>query len=176
MANGNLQGLRAHIRARTLGEAETVGRILLGFGMDPARLSVEQAPRGQRAPEVILSRTLAGTAPCVEAIQPAYPDNPLPSLMSLAHCNQTNNLATMVVDSADLVAPPALAHQDGAYLAAGVRSWRANHSAALSPPDSSSASGNTGYNTGTPSTSAAQPTLAAPAVNSIPAGQTVATQ
>jgi type IV pilus biogenesis protein CpaD/CtpE len=147
VAGGELQAVRAQVRPDTAGNGETIRRFLVGVGLDPARLDVEPPSPGRpRSSEVVLTRKRAVTPPCAAAIQFAYPDDPAPSLMSLARCNQANNLANMLVDPADLVAPPALAQQDGAYLAAGVQSWRAGRSGPL--PAESPPSGDQGFTAG----------------------------
>jgi type IV pilus biogenesis protein CpaD/CtpE len=132
ISGGDLPAVRALIRARTGSEAEAIRRIVIGIGLDPSRVTKEPyASAARRMPEVILTHTQAAVAPCASAIQPAFMEDPLPSLMSLAQCNQTNNLAAMLVDPADLAEPLALDYQDGAYLVDGVHSWRANRTTAL---------------------------------------------
>ena len=151
MADGEMQAVRAQVRPDTAGDGETIRRFLVGIGLDPARLDVEPPSPGRTRPsEVVLTRKRAVTPPCAAAIQFAYPDDPAPSLMSLARCHQANNLANMLVDPADLVAPPALAQQDGAYLAAGVQSWRADRSGPLPSESPSSPSGDQGFTAGSP--------------------------
>jgi type IV pilus biogenesis protein CpaD/CtpE len=78
--------------------------------------------------------------------------------MSLAHCTQTNNLVDMLVDPADLVAPPRLAPEDGQYLVNGVESWRNGRSAGSSRQDASTSGGSS---TG----------IATPAMPATPSGQ-----
>lgn len=108
--------VRARIRAATAGDAEAVERALLGLGVDPARIVVERSVAVARLlPLVMLTRTFAATTDCAEAVTPAFHGDVLPSLDSLGRCNQQNNLAAMLVDPADLVAPPALAAADAAY-------------------------------------------------------------
>ncbi len=177
VAGRDIQGLRARIRPRTIGEAEPIRRMLVGLGMEPARIAMDLQAPGERHPtELLLSRTLAETAPCADAIHPAYPDDPLPSLMSLARCTQTNNLAAMVADPADLVAPPALDHEDGVYLTGGVHDWHANRGLALPAPGTSSPSSGASSSAGSPSTAAATPVAVVPSVNTVQPGQATVTQ
>jgi type IV pilus biogenesis protein CpaD/CtpE len=127
LAEGNLQSVRARIVAASFAQTEASRQALIGMGIDPARITESTAP-SLRAPSVtiVLSRTVAVTNDCGAAVALAFPNDPTPSLLSLSYCTQNNNLAAMVVDPADLVAPPPLGHADGAYLANGVRSWREN--------------------------------------------------
>lgn len=132
IGEGQAQAVRADIHLRGGRESEVARRTLVGLGLDPARITVEPLRPGAGVPPaVVLSRTAAGTRPCADAIEPGTYGDPAPSLMSLAHCQQTNNLAQMLVDPKDLAAPPRLADQDGAYLADGVRAWRANRATPL---------------------------------------------
>jgi type IV pilus biogenesis protein CpaD/CtpE len=124
---GDVLSVRVRIYARSGRDAEELRRMLVGIGADPARLTVE--PRRSSANRLVLTRTVAETAPCATAIAPTEAADPLPSLMSLAHCTQTNNLVDMLVDPADLVAPPRLAPEDGQYLVNGVEAWRNGRSA-----------------------------------------------
>ncbi len=138
VAQGDLNAVSARIFATSAGEADGLRRALIGLGIDPARIVEASRAPPRRAHEVLLSRTAGQTTDCAAAITPAYPDDPLPSLMSLAHCTQTNNLAGMLANPADLVAPPPLGPGDGAYLTNGVRSWRANRGTGLPTVDTSS--------------------------------------
>jgi type IV pilus biogenesis protein CpaD/CtpE len=124
---GDVLSVRVRIYARSAHDGEELRRMLVGIGADPARLTVE--PRRSSANRLVLTRTVAETAPCATAIAPTEAADPLPSLMSLAHCTQTNNLVDMLVDPADLVAPPRLAPEDGQYLVNGVEAWRNGRSA-----------------------------------------------
>jgi type IV pilus biogenesis protein CpaD/CtpE len=119
---GDLQSVRVLIYARSAHDAEGLRRMLVGIGADPARLTV--VPGRASANRLVLTRAVAETTPCATAISPTYAGDPLPSLMSLAQCTQTNNLVDMLVDPADLVAPPRLAPGDAQYLVNGVQSWR----------------------------------------------------
>lgn len=132
LAAGVPGAVRAEIVADSPGTAETVRRSLIGLGLDPARITSVASARARRGPEVVLSRTTAIPADCRAAVAPTFGHDPLPSLMNVAHCHQANDLAAMLVDPADLVAPPKLGQADGAYLADGVGSWRTNRQLSLS--------------------------------------------
>jgi type IV pilus biogenesis protein CpaD/CtpE len=126
LAQGNRQAVRARIVTTSAPQARNARQALIGLGLDPTRI-IETAGASRAAgTTVFLSRTTAMTSDCAAAIVPAFPDDPGPSLLSLSRCTQRNNLAAMVVDPADLVAPRPLGPSDGAYLANGVRSWRGN--------------------------------------------------
>jgi type IV pilus biogenesis protein CpaD/CtpE len=146
---GDLQSVRVWIYARSAHDAEGLRRMLVGIGADPARLTV--VPGRPSANRLVLTRAVAETTPCASAISPTYTGDPLPSLMSLAQCTQTNNLVDMLVDPGDLVAPPRLAPEDAQYLVNGVQSWR-NGSAAGS--GSGSGSGGTSAAAAAPAMSA----------------------
>ena len=148
---GDILSVRARIYARSAHDGEELRRMLVGMGADPARLTVE--PGRSSANRLVLIRAVAETAPCATAIAPTYGADPLPSLMSLAQCTQTNNLVEMLVDPGDLVAPPRHAPEDGQYLVNGVESWRNGHAAALPRQDGSASGGSTV--TATPAMSAA---------------------
>ncbi len=139
---GDAQSVRVRIYARSARDAEGLRRMLVGIGTDPARLTVE--PGRWLANRLMLTRAAAETTPCAAAIDPVEPDDPLPSLLSLAHCTQTNNLADMLVDPGDLVAPPRLAAEDGQYLVDGVESWRRDRAASLPSQDGSGSGGGGG--------------------------------
>jgi type IV pilus biogenesis protein CpaD/CtpE len=136
---GDLQAVRVRIYARSGRDAEGLRRILVGIGADPARLTVEAG----RSPanRLVLTRAIAETTPCATAIAPTTAGDPLPSLMSLAQCTQTNNLVDMLVDPGDLVAPPRLAPEDAQYLVNGVQSWRNGRSAGSGSGGSSGGTG-----------------------------------
>lgn len=153
MGAGDLQSVRVRIYARSAHDAEGLRRMLVGIGADPARLTVE--PGRASANRLVLTRAVAETTPCATAIAPTYSGDPLPSLMSLAQCTQTNNLVDMLVDPGDLVAPPHLAPEDAQYLVNGVQSWRNGRSAG------SGAGGGSGGTSGA-SAPAAAPAMPAP--------------
>jgi type IV pilus biogenesis protein CpaD/CtpE len=136
---GDVLSVRVRIYARSAHDGEELRRMLVGMGADPARLTVE--PGRSSANRLVLTRAVAETAPCATAIAPTYAADPLPSLMSLARCTQTNNLVDMLVDPGDLVAPPRLAPEDGQYLVNGVESWRNGRSAALPSQDGRASGG-----------------------------------
>jgi type IV pilus biogenesis protein CpaD/CtpE len=139
LAAGDRQAVRARIVASGVAQIGKARAILIGLGLDPARI-VDSVAAGRRGATVFLTRTTASTQDCAAAITLAYPDDPTPSLLSLSRCTQRNNLAAMVVDPADLIAPPPLGHADGAYLVNGVRSWRGNRQTQL-PSVSKTSSG-----------------------------------
>lgn len=152
VAGGEVGAVRATIVAVPARRQDGVRRALVRLGVDPARITAAEIPLHQ-PPAVILTRTAFLPADCRAAATLAYPDDPLPSLMSLAHCHQANDLGAMVVDPADLVAPPALQHADGSFLADGVETWRANRQLGLI------ATGTTG--TAEPAASGTAPSAAA---------------
>jgi type IV pilus biogenesis protein CpaD/CtpE len=163
LAAGDRQAVRARIVAPGVAQNRKARQVLIGLGLDPARIVDSVAPG--RGTTVFLSRTMASTRDCAAAITTAYPDDPMPSLLSLSRCTQRNNLAAMLVDPADLVAPPPLGHADGSYLVNGVRSWRGGRQTQL--PSVPTTSGEAGL-AGTSSSSATPLTTAAPQ----PTGQT----
>ncbi|WP_131115272.1 CpaD family pilus assembly lipoprotein [Lichenihabitans psoromatis] len=172
VSDGERQAVRAHIVASSAREAETLRRALVGNGIDPSRITATAPPPPAREASVLLTRAVAGTPDCADAITPAFGGDPLPSLMSLATCTQSSNLAAMLVDPADLVAPPRLAPSDGAYLAAGVTSWRANRRTGEPSVDTTGASPDAGGGSASGgSTSAAAPTTSTAAST----GNTIAT-
>ncbi len=120
-------GVRARISAASAGDADAVRRALLGLGVDPAHIVIEQT-RIERTgdvrplrPLVRLTRSFAATRGCDAAITPARYDDIAPSLDSLQRCVEQNNLAAMLVDPADLVDPPALAPADAARIGLDVQ-------------------------------------------------------
>jgi type IV pilus biogenesis protein CpaD/CtpE len=151
IGNGDIQSVRVRIYPRSARDGEGLRRMLVGIGVDPARLTME--PGRWPANRLVLTRAVAETAPCATAISPVDPDDPLPSLMSLAHCTQTNNLANMLVDPGDLVTPPRLSAEDGQFLVDGVESWRKNRSQGLPSQDGSASGGGGGG--GSPTTASA---------------------
>jgi type IV pilus biogenesis protein CpaD/CtpE len=162
LAEGNLQAVRARIVATNVAQANGVRRALIGIGLDPTRITGSIVPSRRVADAtVVLFRATAITSDCAAAIALAFPDDPAPSLLSLSRCTQNSNLAAMVVDPADLVAPPALGHADGASLANGVQAWRGNRRTSL-PGATTSGSADSGgaASTGSP---AAPTTTPAPA-------------
>ncbi|WP_036049711.1 hypothetical protein [Bradyrhizobium sp. Tv2a-2] len=157
IAEGDMQAVRADIVAAPPGEAEVLRHVLIGAGIDPARITVSsfavlpRAPNPRRKPFIIFTRTIAAPTDCRASIDFAFPDDPSPSLMSLAHCLQTRDLAAMLVDPADLVVPPKLGRGDGAYLANGIRAWRTHGSepGATASPDGNNASSTASQSVGT---------------------------
>lgn len=132
LASGHVQAVRARIVARDVPQAERAREILIGMGLDPAHVTAAIEPsRRASGTNIALTRTVAIGPDCAAAIEPAFPDDPGPSLFHLSQCVQANNLAAMVVDPADLVDPPRLGHADGAYLVNGVEAWRANRQSRL---------------------------------------------
>ena len=126
LAGDNTQAVRARVQVADDDEGDAVRRVLLTLGLDPARITVERTQAVSRlAPVIGLSRTFARTASCATAVGPAWFGDPAPSLTSLGRCTQANNLATMLADPADLVAPPMLGDADGEYVVNGLRAWRA---------------------------------------------------
>ncbi len=114
--------VRARISAASAGDAYAVRRALLGLGVDPAHIVIEQtrAVRPLR-PLLRLTRSFATTRGCDAAITPARYDDVSPSLDSLQRCVEQNSLAAMLVDPADLVDPPALAPADAARIGLDVQ-------------------------------------------------------
>lgn len=174
IGDGDIQAVRVRIYARSPRDGDGIRRMLVGLGADPARLTLE--PGRSPANRLILTRAIAETAPCANAISPADPDDPLPSLMSLARCTQDNNLSHMLVDPGDLVAPPPLSAEDGEFLVDGVRSWRKNRATGL-PSQDTSGSASSGFGGGgspvasTGSTTAQSPSGAPTASGASPAPQ-----
>lgn len=168
LAGGDLQAVRARIEAGSVIDAEAVRRELVGLGLDPARITAGHDASLTRLPPIVtLGRTIERTADCKTAIGPALGGDPSPSLLAVARCNQANNLAAMLVDPADLFAPPPLARTDGAYLVDGVQSWRTSRNVLLpaaSTSDNLSGAGANGGNAGTPANfgSGTGPLVAAP--------------
>ncbi len=163
VAEGQAQSVRADIHLRGVREGEAARRALVGLGLDPARVAVEPLlPGASVPPAVILSRTAAWTRPCADAIEPGTYGDPAPSLMSLAHCQQANNLAQMLVDPKDLAAPPRLADQDGAYLVDGVQAWRTNRATPLPAQNTTIGDAGPGASTAGAAPVAAVPTATIP--------------
>jgi type IV pilus biogenesis protein CpaD/CtpE len=164
LAAGDRQAVRARIVAPGVAQARKARQVLIGLGLDPARIVNSVAPG--RGTTVFLTRTTAATRDCAAAITTAYPDDPMPSLLSLSRCTQRNNLAAMVVDPADLVASPPLDHADGAYLVNGVRSWRGNRQTQL-PSVSTTSGGDLGLSGVTGSSATPQTAPGAPPTSQI---------
>lgn len=142
VADGDTGAVRAEISAAPPGEASALRRILVGHGVDPARITTATEPLPRRSPVVVsLMRAVALRADCRAAVALAFGNDPLPSLMSFAHCDQADNLNAMLADPADLVAPPDLGHADGAYLVDGITSWRTNRQAGLTGEGTTGSSG-----------------------------------
>lgn len=121
LAYGDRSAVRAVVVARSVGDAEATRRTLIRLGLDPVQV-VNSTRRGPS--EIVLTLAVALTAPCASAVEPTSFGDVGQSMRSLADCQQTNNLAQMVADPADLVAPRQLGPGDGAYLTEGVRAWR----------------------------------------------------
>jgi type IV pilus biogenesis protein CpaD/CtpE len=127
IAEGDLQAVHAEIVAAHPREAESLRVALIRAGIDPARITASLwISTSRQRSTIVFTRTVADTGDCRASIDPAFPDDPSRSLMSLGHCLKNNDLANMVVDPADLAAPRKLGRADGAYLASGVRNWRAH--------------------------------------------------
>ncbi len=154
LGQGNLEAVRARILTASAVQADALRRTLIGLGVDPARITIYRASK-TRAPAVVLTRTASVAADCRAAITLAYPDDPLPSLMSLAHCNTADDLAAMMVDPADLAAPPALGRADGAYLTDGVHAWREGQQSSLTATGTSASSPSGSSGSSAPSASTA---------------------
>lgn len=92
---------------------------LVGAGVDPDRVRV--APPGLSAPELVLTRTYAVTAPCGEALHIGWLGDVAPSLDSVGRCVQQNNLAEMLEDPTDLVRSPVPELVSGERAARAVR-------------------------------------------------------
>ena len=154
LAAGDLQAVRARIDAGSVIDAEAVRRELVGLGLDPARITAGHDASLTRLPPIVtLGRTIQRTADCKTAIGPALAGDPSPSFLAIARCNQANNLAAMLVDPADLFAPPALARTDGAYLVDGIQSWRTSRNVSLPAAltsDNLNGAGANGGGSGTP--------------------------
>jgi type IV pilus biogenesis protein CpaD/CtpE len=141
IAEGNVQAVHARVFATSAAQARSLRQVLLGMGLDPTRITASIVPtRRASDPNLVLFRARAITTDCAAAISPSYPDDPTQSLLSLARCTQDNNLAAMVVDPADLVAPPPLNYGDGAYLINGVQAWRGKRQTPV--PTTTSQTGN----------------------------------
>lgn len=130
VAKGDVGAVRAVMVAVPARRQDGVRRTLVRLGVDPTRITAS-APSVGQPPAVVLTRTAFLAADCRAAVTPTYAEDPLPSLMSLAHCHHANDLGAMLADPADLVAPPTLQHADGSYLADGVTAWRADRQTAL---------------------------------------------
>lgn len=130
VAAGDLGAVRARMVAVPVRRQDGVRRALVRLGVDPSRITA-WAGAVRQPPAVVLTRTAFLPADCRAAVTPSDPDDPLPSLMGLARCHEANDLGAMVADPADLVAPPALQHADGSYLADGVTAWRTERQTGL---------------------------------------------
>jgi type IV pilus biogenesis protein CpaD/CtpE len=141
IAAGDLQAVHAEIVAASQPQAESLRGALIQAGIDPVRItaSARISPSRRRA-AIVFTRTVADTGDCRASIGFAFPDDPSRSVMSLGHCLKTNDLANMVVDPADLVAPPNLGRGDGANLANAVRSWRTPQNGSSAPASAASTS------------------------------------
>jgi type IV pilus biogenesis protein CpaD/CtpE len=160
IAQGNLQAVRAHIVATNVTQPGKLRETLIGMGLDPTRITESTSPSMHPASAtVILMRTTATPTRCAAAL--AFPDDPTPGLLNLSRCVQDSNLAAMVVDPADLVAPPKLGPTNGAYLVNGVQSWQQNRRTPLPAATTSSSTG-VATSTGTslsPATTPVNPSL-----------------
>lgn len=83
--------------------------MLIEQGIDPSRIRV----RNRADDVVVVTRTDASVASCDTAMQPPGIDGVDNSITSLGTCVQATNLANMVDDPHDLLAPPRLEPADG---------------------------------------------------------------
>ena len=110
-----------HARIETLNEAEAEAArdLLIRLGFDPVRIVIRATP----ANTVALSRIDVGVAPCSTALHADWLGDVRDSVTSLGTCVQTNNLAEMLDDPVDLIAPQRLGTADGAVSADAVHRW-----------------------------------------------------
>ncbi|WP_042695544.1 CpaD family pilus assembly lipoprotein [Azospirillum sp. B506] len=110
-------------------QAIPVIRTLAGFGVDPSNITVGFQPRGDSVPV----RGIAVTAELYAAVPPRCPDwhrtviddnSFRPS--SNFGCANANNLAAMLADPGDLVAPRRMGPADGAAEEAAVDRYKTN--------------------------------------------------
>lgn len=110
-------------------QAVPVVRALAGFGVDSSNITVGQQPRGDSA----AVRGIAVTAELYAAVPPRCPDwhrtvmdddSFRPS--SNFGCANANNLAAMLADPGDLVAPRRLGPADGTAQEAAVDRYKTN--------------------------------------------------
>jgi type IV pilus biogenesis protein CpaD/CtpE len=160
LAQGDVAALHADVVAISPGDAEALRRVLVGHGIDPARITVMQALGGQRTPSITLTRIAFAASDCSEAVGPTWTNDPTPSMMNTARCRQDQDLAATLVDPADLVGPPALGRGDGAYQAGNVRVMRAQ---VKDPQALSGGTGGSGASGGIASTTLVVPKTGSPA-------------
>ena len=136
---GDAALLDAVIATRNASRVAATRAVLVEQGLDPARIGV----RNQADDVVIVTRTDASVASCSTAMQPPGIDGVDNSITSLGTCVQATNLAGMVDDPHDLLAPPRLEPADGAVSARAVQKLEAGE---VKPPPrpSSSAGGEAG--------------------------------
>ncbi|MGI4939308.1 MAG: hypothetical protein ACRYHQ_01845 [Janthinobacterium lividum] len=103
-------GLRARILASDPSRARIAWTRLVGLGIEPARITVAADP-GDR---VILTRTEMQSPSCATSLRPDWSGDVSDSVDSLGHCIAAADLAGMVYDPADLVAPARLQPAEGA--------------------------------------------------------------
>lgn len=137
LAPGDHQPIRAHIIAFDRGDSDAAWRALVALGIEPARITTSwSSATAPLRPTLELSRTIARTEDCEQAVTPGWHGDPSPSLTSLGRCAQDNNLANMLVDPADLIAPPALSAADGPSAVGAVARWRNAAGSQVSDPSS----------------------------------------
>lgn len=130
LANGETGSLRASIRTESPAEAQAARVRLIENGIAPTSITVRAVPDNV----VVVSRVTVRTTSCQAALRPGYLGDSANSVDSLGRCVQANNLAAMVADPAELVAPASLAPMDGAVAARAVLDWQKG--VVKSPPSS----------------------------------------
>jgi type IV pilus biogenesis protein CpaD/CtpE len=133
IAQGDMQAVHANIAATSPEQGEALRRMLIAAGVDPTRITLTRVARGPRRPVVTFTRVALAPSDCQAAMAPSLTNDPAPSMMNAARCRQEHALAAMVVDPADLVAPPPLGSADGATVAADVRTLRGDKASQQQP-------------------------------------------
>lgn len=136
---GDAALLDAVIETRSPSWTAATRAVLIEQGLDPARIGV----RSEADDVVVLTRTGSSVASCSAALQPPGIDGVGNSITSLGTCVQATNLAGMVDDPHDLLAPPRLEPADGAVSARAVQKLE-NGEVKPPPRPGSSAGGEAG--------------------------------
>lgn len=137
-AGAGADRIDASIETLSQPETEATRDLLLQLGLNPAKITVRSEPGNV----VVLTRDAATVASCGTALHSDWLGDVSNSITSLGACVQANNLAVMLDDPRDLVAPVRLEPADGAVSALAIQRWEQGD--VKQPPRTSLSSGGGG--------------------------------
>ncbi len=158
---GDAALLDAVIETRSPSRVAATRAVLVEQGLDPARIEV----RDEADDVVVVTRTDASVASCSTALQPPGIDGADNSITSLGTCVQATNLAGMMDDPHDLLAPPRLEPADGAVSARAVQ--KLENGEVKQPQRTSLSGGGAGGDTGGDAGGTAAPASGGAAAQSV---------